>query len=365
MLDESNTLLVNIKAIFEWQDGVLINAMKEGGLLLIDEISLANDSVLERLNSVFETERTLVLAEKASSSVIKIIGSEGFGIVSTMNPSGDFGKKELSPALRNRMTEIWVESYFDQKELHDYAKYLRSNSISELKSNLCMKESDLFVIIKEKLSEESVADKLFKLIVYYNFIITVRYNLSRKKLSIRDVLNFIEFFNKSTDIDLAQRFKEAVKLVIIDGIGIDAMNDKEEILSKLNSFVDKLQDDSNMEIENELTVTYNKEQFGISPYFLQNFKEEIKEDHFSFEATKHNVVKILRGLRLGKPILLEGPPGVGKTSTVEHIAKAIGKQIIRINLSEHTDMMDLLGSEYPIPVSSTSNSQNEDITFQW
>jgi midasin len=26
-----------------------------------------------------------------------------------MNPSGDYGKKELSPALRNRFTEIWVE----------------------------------------------------------------------------------------------------------------------------------------------------------------------------------------------------------------------------------------------------------------
>lgn len=25
-----------------------------------------------------------------------------------MNPGGDFGKRELSPALRNRFTEIWV-----------------------------------------------------------------------------------------------------------------------------------------------------------------------------------------------------------------------------------------------------------------
>jgi midasin (ATPase involved in ribosome maturation) len=25
-----------------------------------------------------------------------------------MNPGGDYGKKELSPALRNRFTEIWV-----------------------------------------------------------------------------------------------------------------------------------------------------------------------------------------------------------------------------------------------------------------
>ena len=31
-------------------------------------------------------------------------------MIATMNPSGDFGKKELSPALRNRFTEIWVES---------------------------------------------------------------------------------------------------------------------------------------------------------------------------------------------------------------------------------------------------------------
>jgi midasin len=27
-----------------------------------------------------------------------------------MNPGGDFGKRELSPALRNRFTEIWVEA---------------------------------------------------------------------------------------------------------------------------------------------------------------------------------------------------------------------------------------------------------------
>jgi midasin len=85
--------------------------------LLIDEISLANDSVLERLNSVFEADRMLVLSEKSSSEAIKIVAEGDFNIVATMNPSGDFGKKELSPALRNRMTEIWVESYFLQDHL--------------------------------------------------------------------------------------------------------------------------------------------------------------------------------------------------------------------------------------------------------
>ena len=362
-LNQANKMLINIKSIFEWQDGVLINSMKDGGILLIDEISLANDSVLERLNSVFETERTLILAEKASSSVIKIVAKDTFGVVSTMNPSGDFGKKELSPALRNRMTEIWVESYFDQKELLEYAN--QENKFSELKRNISMNSWDLYAIIKEKLIDEDISQKLFKVIVYYNFILSLEFNLTRKKLSIRDVLNFIEFYRKSTEITEVIRFWEAVNLVIIDGIGIEISHDKNLIKNKLEKYIKSLYENQDALRDNDLTVTYNSERFGIDPYYLENFSSNVSWQNFSFEATKHNIVKILRGLRLGKPILLEGPPGVGKTSTVESIARAIGKKIIRINLSEHTDMMDLLGSEYPIPVVSDNDNKNEDITFQW
>lgn len=48
------------RMIFMWQDGPLVQAMKTGDLFLVDEISLADDSVLERLNSVLEPERKLV-----------------------------------------------------------------------------------------------------------------------------------------------------------------------------------------------------------------------------------------------------------------------------------------------------------------
>lgn len=48
------------QTIFAWQDGPLVQAMKTGHLFLVDEISLADDSVLERLNSVLEPERILV-----------------------------------------------------------------------------------------------------------------------------------------------------------------------------------------------------------------------------------------------------------------------------------------------------------------
>ena len=70
--------------------------------------------------------------------------------------------------------------------------------------------------------------------------------------------------------------------------------------------------------------------------------------------------KLLRAFTLDKPILIEGPPGVGKTSLVENLAKVSGRTLTRINLSEQTDMMDLLGSEYPTVADSSKGSQDED-----
>jgi midasin (ATPase involved in ribosome maturation) len=61
-------------------------------------------------------------------------------------------------------------------------------------------------------------------------------------------------------------------------------------------------------------------------------------DNFTFVAptTSLNVSRVLRGLQLNKPILLEGSPGVGKTSLVMALAKAAGYHVTRINVSDQT-----------------------------
>jgi midasin len=85
--------------LFEWADGVVVMAMRAGGCLLVDEISLADDAVLERLNSILEPERKLVIGERSKCSgkeVFQISASDGFQFLATMNPGGDYGKKEVS-----------------------------------------------------------------------------------------------------------------------------------------------------------------------------------------------------------------------------------------------------------------------------
>jgi midasin len=51
--DDRRVMLKDIESFhapFEWVDGPLITAMKNGDILLIDELNLAEDAVLERLN---------------------------------------------------------------------------------------------------------------------------------------------------------------------------------------------------------------------------------------------------------------------------------------------------------------------------
>jgi midasin len=131
LLEECRRRLVSLRAIFEWRDGPLIEAMRGGDVFLLDEISLADDSVLERLNSVLEPARTIVLAERGGDDLdhSAIQALDNFKLVATMNPGGDYGKKELSPALRNRFTEIWVPPVNERTDLELIVSSLWENEI--------------------------------------------------------------------------------------------------------------------------------------------------------------------------------------------------------------------------------------------
>lgn len=91
------------------------------------------------------------------------------------------------------------------------------------------------------------------------------------------------------------------------------------------------------------------------------------ESVYSFECptTALNLMRLSRALQLfsGSPssssaatgasaILLEGSPGVGKTSLVLELGRALGVRVLRVNLSEQTDVSDLVGRDLPRPATN-------------
>src|SRR5205814_2549113 len=88
----------------------------------------------------------------------------------------------------------------------------------------------------------------------------------------------------------------------------------------------------------------------IGAFSIRKQDNIVAEPTFNVHAptAKLNMMRVLRALQLDKPILLEGNPGVGKTSLVTALAQLVGKSLVRINLSEQTDLMDLFGSDVPV-----------------
>jgi midasin len=71
---------------------------------------------------------------------------------------------------------------------------------------------------------------------------------------------------------------------------------------------------------------------------------------FNLQAptTRDNAMRVIRACQVSKPILLEGSPGVGKTSLITALANISGHELCRINLSDQTDLIDLFGSDLPV-----------------
>jgi midasin len=334
-----------VKALFEWSDGSLVQAMKEAQFFLLDEISLADDSVLERLNSVLESQRTLLLAEKGVEDSF-VQAAAGFQFFATMNPGGDYGKRELSPALRNRFTEIWVPSMSDHE--------------------------DILQIVEAKLPAQlrQFAKAMVKFADWFGR--TYRPS-STQIISVRDILAWITFINSCDVSDPYIAVLHGAAMIYIDTLGANpaallAIN-PESIVEERAKCLQLL---SNV-LDHDITAIYttkvcignmaNRLSFG--EFSIEKTDATHFDPGFAFEAetTKLNAMRVVRAMQVNKPILIEGSPGVGKTTLIAALAKAVGKPLTRINLSEQTDLMDLFGSDVPVEGADAGNFAWRDAPF--
>ena len=86
---------------------------------------------------------------------------------------------------------------------------------------------------------------------------------------------------------------------------------------------------------------------------------------FAIDAptTRTNLLRVMRALQLDRAILLEGSPGVGKTSLVQALSQLSGRQLLRINLSDQTDLTELFGSDCPVDGGKSGEFEWRDAPF--
>lgn len=99
-------------------------------------------------------------------------------------------------------------------------------------------------------------------------------------------------------------------------------------------------------IETLLELPWDKESEDNED--LKNAAKVLNEDHYGLEKVKERVLEFLAVRCLTKkgdsPILcLVGPPGTGKTSVAQSIARALGKKYVRISLGGVRDEAEIRG----------------------
>ena len=248
---------------FEWQDGVILEGMKKGWWIVIDEANLANQQVLEGLNSVLDY-RGKVFIPEIQEEVLK---HEEFRLFVTQNPvSSGGGRKGLPASFLSRFSKIYIPEFTAE---------------------------DLQIILQERFPELDGMQNVVQFAAKVAQITGRKYNL-------RDFIKVGEIYNEAQNIEVA------LKIVFVM---------RESLLNIQNSIV------SMMEREFAEFIGKNdpkREEFEYNfVNYLIDYTLPITENEIiPLNFYKRFLYELSILIKLNKTILLTGSSGSGKTSLI-------------------------------------------------
>lgn len=213
------------------------------------------------------------------------------------------------------------------------SKYLNT---LDIEARFCMILEDIYQLEQILAVEQKIDEKVKKEIdkSQKEFILKEKIKAMREELG----------ENLSQDGEIEEyRFK------------INKLKCQEKVKEKLNNTLKKYQNLSSMSpeagilknyIEYLLELPWQKKSKDSDD--LKKSKELLDKSHYGIENAKKRIIEYLAVKKVtkrvgGKVICLIGPPGVGKTTLVSSIAKAMNRKFVKISLGGVDDTAEIIG----------------------
>ncbi|MDR1495655.1 MAG: endopeptidase La, partial [Clostridiales Family XIII bacterium] len=136
---------------------------------------------------------------------------------------------------------------------------------------------------------------------------------------------------------------------------LEKLNLSEKIHDKIEKEIKRLSKIQSSSAEGGVIRTYIEwvfqlpwNKYSAGDIDIKNAEDILNEDHYGLEKVKERIVEYLSVMQLVEtmkaPILcLVGPPGVGKTSIAKSIARAVGREFVRMSLGGVRDEAEIRG----------------------
>ena len=377
------------RPVFLFRDGSVTRAVKEGRSIIFEDIDLPSQAVVERLNSLFESGRVLYVNEdvsalndpiQSSSATSHYLGNNGIQMVedaqilATVHVDNLSESINLSPALRSRFSEILVP----QLSLNDIGMVCENRCLNTTAlKEYATKVQTAILLVQNELSKRGLAYFTLKEAMTW---ITMMDGLDRslRRARAKTTASWIDLFLVAGRLVLldsvATDKKDLVRTAILNSLE-HLVKEFEEtkkgtVSKEVRNWIEGVEDYAKEDITDivEIVNGYIKvKQLPIAAATSQTVSDKLGDDYlrkmFQFTATKtslDNVTRILATLASDSALLLEGPPGIGKTSIVEQTARLLGFKVERISFTKDTSADVLIGSYIPRADKSTG-----EMVFTW
>ena len=335
---------------FAFAEGTLVDALRHGRWVLLDEINLASSETLQRLAGLLDgANGSVTLTERGDASAIR--RHPDFRLFAAMNPATDAGKKDLPASIRGRFSEIYVDELLDPVELRFVAaRYLRG--AIETRDGIALEHSDTAITAVDvylrcrSLAENSLADGAGQ----------------RPRYTLRTLCRAL---SAARTLVVQQKF--APRRAVLEGFelafggSLDSASTEalwKTLWAALGTGLVKKDMDRPARRPGGKGVGGNDAYILVKPFWIQagpldpldwaeaSHKRQGGRSKFVLtpSASLH-LRRLARAVSSGPyPVLLEGPTSAGKTTLVEYMAARLGHRCVRINNHEHTDVQEYTGS---------------------